>query len=184
MTSDVGALPQVDVGLVLGTAPMSVDDGVLWPNDLFEYRLDAAAALWKAGKVRYLLASGNRTGSYDEPTVMRQGLIERGVPADHIYRDFAGFRTNDSIRRAHSVFGQDKLIVVSQREHVARALLLARSLGVQAWGLEARDIESVPSLRDRLGLLGWALRARWDILRRTPPRLGGMPVVIGVDPPN
>jgi SanA protein len=184
MTSDVGQLPEVEVGLVLGMAPTYSEEGITLPNESFEYRLDAAAALWEAGKVGYLLVSGNRTGAYDEPTVMRQGLIERGVPGAAIYRDFAGFRTNDSIRRARTVFGQTRLIVVSQADHVARALLLAKAFGVEAWGLEARAEERRVTLRDRLGLAAWALRARWDVWWRTPARRSDPPVAIGVDPPN
>ena len=95
---DPKALPDVDVALVLGAAPIGPEGG---PNRYFEYRLDAAAALWRAGKVKYLLVSGdNRQPDYDEPTAMRAGLIARGVPATAIYRDFAGVRTRDSVLRA------------------------------------------------------------------------------------
>jgi SanA protein len=72
------ALPDVDVGLVLGAAPIGPEGG---PNRYFEYRLDAAAELWRSGKVKFLLVSGdNRRPDYDEPSAMRAGLIARGVP--------------------------------------------------------------------------------------------------------
>src|SRR5207249_7102952 len=68
-------------------------------------------------KVKYLLLSGdNRSADYDEPTAMRAGLIKRGVPAEAIYRDFAGLRTRDSVLRAQSVFGQKRLIIVRSEE--------------------------------------------------------------------
>ena len=103
ITDDPARLPDVPVALVLGAAPIGPEGG---PNRYFVYRLDAAAALHKAGKVKYLLVSGdNSRPDYDEPTAMREGLIKRGVPAEAIYRDFAGFRTLDSILRAESVFG-------------------------------------------------------------------------------
>jgi len=89
-TSDIAQAHALKVALVLGTAPIGPEGG---PNRYLVYRLDAAADLWKAGKVKYLLVSGNRDGSYDEPTAMRDGLIKRGVPAEAIYRDFAGYRT-------------------------------------------------------------------------------------------
>ena len=90
VTDDPAALPAIDVALVLGAAPIGPEGG---PNRYFEYRLDAAAALWRAGKVKYFLVSGDhRPPDYDEPTAMRAGLIERGVPAGVIYRDFAGVR--------------------------------------------------------------------------------------------
>src|SRR5579871_6317361 len=137
MRDDPAEVPEMDVALVLGAAPIGPEGG---PNRYFEYRLDAAAALWKAGKVKYLLVSGdNSTPDYDEPSAMRAGLIKRGVPADAIYRDFAGLRTWDSVVRAQSIFGQKRLIIVSQRFHLSRALFLARETGIEACGFEARD---------------------------------------------
>ena len=128
------------MALVLGTAPIGPEGG---PNVYFVHRLDAAAALWKAGKVKYVIVSGS-TG---EPEAMRAGLIERGVPATAIYRDPAGYRTRDSVLRARDVFGQKRLIViVSQRFHLSRALFLARHAGIEAWGFEARDVEQPYSI--------------------------------------
>src|SRR5580692_2458524 len=102
MIDDPARLPEIDVALVLGAAPIGPEGG---PNRYFERRLDAAAALWQAGKVKFLLVSGdNRRPDYDEPSAMRAGLIARGVPANAIYRDFAGVRTRDSILRAHHIF--------------------------------------------------------------------------------
>src|SRR5215475_7375697 len=123
--SEPSRLPDTDVALVLGAAPIGPEGG---PNRYFEYRLDAAAALWRAKKVKYLLVSGdNSQPDYDEPTAMRAGLIKRGVPAATIYRDFAGLRTLDSVLRARAVFGQQRLIIVSQGFHASRAIFLARS---------------------------------------------------------
>src|SRR4029453_6815330 len=89
--NDVARLPNVEVALVLGTAPIGPEGG---PNVYFVHRLDAAAALWKAGKVKYLIVSG----STDEPGSMRAGLVERGVPAAAIYLDPMGYRTWDSVQ--------------------------------------------------------------------------------------
>src|SRR5690349_12899460 len=84
LADDLNTLPEVDVALVLGAAPIGPEGG---PNRYFEYRLDAAAELWRAGKVKYLLVSGdNRRPDYDEPSAMRAGMIARGVPAMAIYR--------------------------------------------------------------------------------------------------
>ncbi|MFI5000595.1 MAG: vancomycin high temperature exclusion protein [Reyranellales bacterium] len=182
MSDDAARLPAVDVALVLGAAPIGPEGG---PNRYFEYRLDAAATLWRAGKAKYLLVSGdNRRSDYDEPTAMRAGLIARGVPAEAIYRDFAGLRTRDSVLRANSVFGQKRLIVVSQGFHAARAIFLAREEGIEAWGFEARDVERPFSVLTRLRRYPSALRAYCDIWLDTPARHAGKPIVIGVDPPN
>ena len=179
--SDVGKVPVVDVALVLGTAPIGPEGG---PNRYFVYRLDAAAALYKAGKVKYFIVSGHRDGRYDEPTAMRAGLIARGVPASAIYRDFAGLRTRDSVLRAQSVFGQKRLIIVSQAFHANRAIFLARQEGIEAWGLEARDVQRAYSILTELRRYPSALRAYYDVWFDTPPRHAGPTIAIGVDPPN
>jgi SanA protein len=179
---DPARLPTVDVALVLGAAPIGPEGG---PNRYFEYRLDAAAALYRAGKVKYLLVSGDRSRpAYDEPSAMRAGLIARGVPANAIYRDFAGVRTYDSMLRAKSVFGQQRLIVVSQGFHAARAIFLARGEGIEAWGLAARDVDRAYSIFTELRRYPSAVRAYLDVWLDTPPRHAGPSIAIGVDPPN
>jgi SanA protein len=135
--------------------------------------------------VKYLLVSGdNRREDYDEPTAMRAGLLARGVPATAIYRDFAGLRTRDSILRARSVFGQQRLIIVSQRFHLSRALFLAREEGMEACGFEARDVDNPYSIFTTLRRYPSALRAYWDVWLETAPRHAGPRIAIGVDPPN
>ncbi len=182
LTADPAQVPAADVALVLGAAPIGPEGG---PNRYFEYRLDAAAALWKAGKVKYLLVSGDNSGpDYDEPSAMRAGLIKRGVPADAIYRDSAGWRTWDSVVRAQETFGQKRLIIVSQRFHLSRALFLARETGIDACGFEARDVARPYSIFTTLRRYPSALRAYWDVWFDTPPRRAGAKIAIGVDPPN
>ena len=167
--SDVARLPDVDVALVLGTAPIGPEGG---PNVYFVHRLDAAAALWKAGKVKYFIVSG----STDEPAAMRAGLVERGVPAAAIYDDPAGYRTWDSVLRARDVYGQKRLVIVSQRFHLSRALFLARHAGIEAWGFEARDVDSPYSIFTELRRFPSALRAYLDVWAGAPARDGGPPV--------
>ena len=182
ISDDAARLPAVPVALVLGAAPIGPEGG---PNRYFVYRLDAAAALYTAGKVKYLLVSGdNSRADYDEPTAMREGLIQRGVPAEAIYRDFAGFRTLDSILRAESVFGQTRMIIVSQRFHLSRAIFLAREQGIEAWGFEAQDVTRAYSLMTELRRYPSALRAYVDVWFDTPPRYTGARIVSGKDPPT
>src|SRR5262249_27093646 len=131
-TDRIDSVPPADVALVLGTSPHAAGQR---RNLYFEYRLDAAAQLQKAGKGKDLLVSGdNQDRDYDEPTAMRDGLIARGVPADAIYRDFAGIRTLDSVLRARDVFAQSRYVVVSQGFHNHRAIWLARQNGIEAYG--------------------------------------------------
>lgn len=177
--SDVGNVPAANVALVLGTAPIGPEGG---PNRYFVYRLDAAAALYKAGKAKYFIVSGTREGRYDEPTAMRAGLIERGVPAEAIYRDFGGNRTLESIVRARRVYGQTRLIIVSQRFHLARALFLALHEGIDARGFEARDVDQPYSIFTELRRYPSAMRAYWDVWNGMRAEDVGKPVRIGVDP--
>lgn len=175
--ADVAKLPAADVALMLGTAPIGPEGG---PNRYFVYRLDAGAALWKAGKAKYFIASG----SGREPTEMRAGLIERGVPAEAIYLDPAGYRTWDSVLRARDVFGQMRMVIVSQRFHLDRALFLARHAGIEAWGLEARDVDTPYSVFTELRRFPSALRAYYDVWTEVKARDAGNKVAIGVDPPS
>lgn len=173
--SDAARLPDVEVALVLGTAPIGPEGG---PNVYFVRRLDAAAALWKAGKVKYFIVSGS-TG---EPEAMRAGLVERGVPPSAIYLDPMGFRTWDSVLRARDVFGQKRFVIVSQRFHLSRALFLGRHAGLQAWGFEARDVDTPYSVFTELRRFPSALRAYFDVWTGAPAPQSKK-VVIGVDPP-
>lgn len=174
---DIARLPDVEVALVLGTAPIGPEGG---PNVYFVRRLDAAAALWKAGKVRHFIVSG----SPGEPVAMRAGLVERGVPAAAVYGDPAGYRTWDSVLRARDVYGQKRLIIVSQRFHLSRALFQARHAGIEAWGFEARDVDSPYSIFTELRRFPSALRAYFDVWTNAPARDSAPPVKIGVDPPS
>jgi SanA protein len=175
--AEAGEVPATEVALVLGTAPIGPEGG---PNHFFIYRLDAAAALWKAGKVKYFIASGSDV----EPAAMRAGLIERGVPAGVIYLDPGGYRTWDSVLRARDVYGQKRLVIVSQRFHVNRALFLAHHEGIEAWGFDARDVDSPYSILTRLRQYPAALRAYFDAWTSSGATDGGKKVVIGVDPPG
>jgi SanA protein len=174
---DPAKVPPADVALLLGTAPIGPEGG---PNRYFVYRLDAAAALWKLGKVKYVIVSG----SGEEPDAMRAGLIERGVPARVIYRDPAGYRTWDSILRAHDVYGQKRLIIVSQRFHLDRALFIARHGGLAAVGLAARDVDTPYSIFTELRRYPSALRAYYDAWTGATARDAAGKVVVGVDPPG
>ena len=134
-----GSVPYHRVGIVLGTAPR-VRGG---KNPFFERRLDAAAALFRAGKVRCLLVSGDHgTRYYDEVDAMRRGLVLRGVPAKSIALDHAGFRTLDSLVRARKVFGVGSAVVVTDGFHLPRALYLAQQNGIEAVGLSSAEVST------------------------------------------
>lgn len=135
--TDVTNIPRNRVALLLGTTPINY-----WgqPSPTFTDRVNTAAALYKAGKTDYIIASGSsRFNHLDETGAMRDGLIERGVPADRILIDTAGYRTATSIERAKTVFGLDTITIVSQGSHGARALLIAERKGMNAIAICAPD---------------------------------------------
>jgi len=174
-------------GLVLGSAKL-VRNYV--SNPFFRNRIEAAAALYKTGKVEYLIVSGNQArggrprGGYDEPADMRDALIAAGVPAARIYRDYAGFRTLDSVVRAREVFGQDRVIVISQAFHLARALFLARARGLADDGFAAKDPPLRFGVRAKLREIAARGLAVYDVLVGAEPRYRGHPVQLGVDNPT
>jgi SanA protein len=132
---DASLLPDNEVGLVLGCSPF-VSSGK--PSPQFRGRMQAAAELYKAGRVRRLILSGaNPDSRYNEPKKMREALLELGVPSDAMVLDFAGDSTYDSVMRAKVVFGLSEVTVVTQKYHAYRALFLARKLGVRAVAYQA-----------------------------------------------
>ena len=136
--SDVNMIPHNKVGLVLGTSK-HLGGGYL--NPFYIYRINAAITLYKAGKIDFVLVSGdNGTRSYDEPTTMQDDLIAAGIPKEKIFMDYAGFRTLDSILRCKFVFGEDNITIISQPFHNQRAVFIANHKGVNAIAFNAKDV--------------------------------------------
>ena len=128
----VGSAPEAPVALVLGAGLNP--DGT--PSPFLAGRLEVARQLHASEQVRVLLVSGdNRVVNYDEPTAMRDWLVERGVPASDVVLDFAGRDTYDSCVRAKRIFGVDRLLVVSQGYHLPRAVTTCRAVGLDADGV-------------------------------------------------
>lgn len=126
---------QGDVALVLGCSKKLSRNRA---NFYFTGRMEAAAELWKSGKLRCIIVSGdNREKYYNEPRDMKEALVKLGVPEDRIVCDYAGLRTFDSVVRAQRIFGAEKLTIISQPYHVKRAVATARHLGIDAEGFHA-----------------------------------------------
>lgn len=164
-----------DVAVVLGCSP-TVQGRT---NKYFTGRMDAAAELWRSGRVRCIIVSGDNSDRYyNEPRYMTQALVARGVPEARIVPDFAGLRTYDSVVRAQRVFGVKRVTFVSQRDHVERAVAMARFLGMDAEGLVAPDRVVRRSIRLKQWLRERAARAAMllDLLTHHRPRHLGAPV--------
>lgn len=127
-TADV---PRTEVAVVFGAG--------LWdgePSPYLAHRLDAAAQLYRAGRIEVVLVTGdNSREDYDEPDAMRAYLIRHGVPDGRIVSDYAGFDTWDSCVRAKKIFGVDRAVLISQGFHVRRAVALCEAAGVSSHGV-------------------------------------------------
>ncbi|MCP4700630.1 MAG: hypothetical protein GY862_27820 [Gammaproteobacteria bacterium] len=170
--SDVNTIPAKNVALVLGTS-RRLRNGQ--SNRYFEYRMNAAAQLYKAGKIKHIIASGdNRKKSYNEPTDMLKALIKRGIPKTAITLDYAGFRTLDSVVRCREIFSQDDIIVVSQAFHNQRALFISEHHGIKAIAFNAEDVPAMEDLKTRLREYLARFKAVLDlyVLKTKPKFLG------------
>lgn len=173
----VDSIPHNKVGLLLGTNPLNKWGGT---NTYFVNRVNKAAELYQAGKVDYIIASGdNHTKQYDEPSAMRDSLMAHGVPEDRIILDYAGFRTLDSVVRAKEVFGCDSLTIISQDDHNARALYLAEANGIYALSISA-PIDADRWVRARLAMREWLARDKMllDIWLGKRPHFLGEKIMI------
>lgn len=143
--SDTDKIPVSDAGLLLGTTPQSRIGRK--PNLFFTYRVDAAEKLYRSGKIRHIIISGddNSLDGINEPECMRDTLIARGVPADVISTDGKGLRTINSVERMGSVFGISSYTVISQRFHNERAVYLAEHIKPEAMKVMAFNAESPTS---------------------------------------
>lgn len=141
-------VPTAKTALLLGTGK-TLSNGM--PNAYFYNRIKAAADLYKNGKVQYIIVSGdNSTKDYNEPEDMQLALTQQGIPQEKIILDHAGFRTLDSVVRAKEIFGQSKLIIISQKFHNERAIFLAQKNGMQAFGYNAEDVNKYAGLKTNL----------------------------------
>ena len=169
--ASIDNVPHCRAAVVLGCRKI-LAHGLL--NLYFTRRIAAAAELYKAGKVDCLIVSGdNHIKEYDEASDMKASLVEAGVPADRVVCDYAGFRTLDSVVRAKKVFGLDSFLVVSQGDHVRRAVFTARGFGCDAYGYAAQDVNGYYSIKTPIREQFAKVAAVFDvILRRGPKFLG------------
>ena len=143
--NDINSIKPAEVGLLLGTTPQTRIGGR--KNMFFKYRIDAAEDLYNAGKIKYILISGdeNSLDGINEPECMKDSLVARGIPENMIFLDGKGFRTLDSVVRMSKVFGVRTFTIISQRFHNERALYLAEHLGLDVEDLQAYNAKEPTS---------------------------------------
>jgi vancomycin permeability regulator SanA len=165
----VADAPARDVAVVFGAG--------LWegrPSPYLAHRLDTAAELYRTGKVKVVLVTGdNSRVEYDEPDAMRTYLTERGVPDERIVSDYAGFDTWDSCVRAKKIFGVERALLVSQGFHIRRAVALCRSAGVESYGVGVAEPHDATWYYGGVREMFAAGKASLDAVFRPDPRFLG-----------
>lgn len=124
----------VDCILILGAGVWANNS----PSPMLEDRLKQGIDLYDTGVSSRLLMSGDHgRKDYDEVNVMKQYAVKDGIDASDIFMDHAGFSTYESLYRAKEIFEADKVIIVTQKYHMYRALYVAKCLGIDAYGVTA-----------------------------------------------
>ena len=170
--STIFEIPSNDVALLLGTSKILKNGS---ENLFYKYRIEAVAELYKAGKIKHVIVSGdNSIKEYNETDDMRKSLISLGVPDSCITDDFAGFRTLDSMVRCLKVFGQTKITVISQRFHNERAVFIGNYYNMEVVAYNAKDVPNAFSLKTRIREHFAKFKAVLDlyVLHKQPKFLG------------
>lgn len=173
---DIQTIGHRKVGLLLGTSKYVAGGRV---NLYYKYRIEAAVALYNAGKIDFILVSGdNRRENYNEPWTMKKDLEATGIPPGRIILDYAGFRTLDSIVRSDAVFDAGSIMVISQQFHNERALFIANRKGINAIAYNAQDppqrLQIKVMIREKLARVKMLL----DLVFNKQPKFYGDKVVI------
>ena len=159
--TEVEQVPASEIGLVLGTSARAADGS---ENPFFAGRMAAAAELYRAGKVRHLVVSGDdRREGNDEPRDMRAALAKLGVPENATTLDAGGFRTLDSMARAKELFSLTRAIIVTDDFHAERAILLARHFGIDAYAYTSTPLPFHRSKKTRRREIGARFAALLDL---------------------
>ncbi len=134
LTEEEAAGMDADCILILGCGVY--EDGT--PSPMLRDRLDTGFRLFDAGASGRILMSGDHgTTEYNEVNAMKKAAADWGIDQDSVFCDHAGFCTYDSIYRAKAIFGAKKVIIVTQKYHLFRALYTARRFGLEAYGVAA-----------------------------------------------
>nr|WP_245245304.1 ElyC/SanA/YdcF family protein [Streptomyces palmae] len=165
----VADVPSAPVAMVFGAGLIHGH-----PTPYLAHRLDTAVELYRRGKVRVVLVTGdNSREDYDEPDAMRAYLVRHGVPDRRIVSDYAGFDTWDSCSRAERIFGVRKAVLVSQGFHIRRALALCEAAGIESYGVGVSEPHDETWIYGGVREILAAGKAAVDLTFRPDPRFLG-----------
>ena len=164
------ALLGADCILVLGAGVR--EDGS--PSHMLEDRLLTAVSLYDSDAAPKLLMSGDHgRADYNEVGAMKAYAVGKGIPPDDVFMDHAGFSTYERLYRARDIFGARRVIIVTQEYHLYRALYIARSLGLEAWGVSAdRRSYAGQTIRDVREIAARVKDYLWCRIQPEPTYLG------------
>jgi len=170
LSAEEAAKTPADCILVLGCGVRPTGE----PSLMLRDRLDMGLKLYELGAAPKLLMSGDHgSQEYDEVNVMKDYAMTAGVVSEDVFMDHAGFSTYESMYRARDVFCVRRVIIVSQRYHLHRAVYDARALGLDACGVAAEDVAYLgQSARDLREILARNKDALWCLLQPEPTFLG------------
>ena len=133
--NDIELIENIDAVVVLGCKAYA--DG---PSLMLKKRLDKTIELYNKVNNKIILTGDHGTKEYDEVNVMKNYVLENKIPKQDVFLDHAGFNTYDSLYRVKEVFNARKIVVITQKYHLYRALYIAKHLGIEAYGIIADDI--------------------------------------------
>ncbi len=168
IVEEIDNLTPAQTIIVLGAGVNS--SGTLSP--ILKDRVDTAVLAYRAGKAKRILVSGdNSTYNYNEVVPVHKYLIEQDIPVSHIFLDYAGFNTYDSMYRARDVFDVTSAIVVTQGFHLPRAVYIGKALDIEIQGLPSgiKNISFKNHFRESLARVKSVLEV---IAHRQPKFLG------------
>lgn len=130
---DYSTLKNIDCIIILGAG--------IWgdkPSPMLEDRLKEGILLYNNEVSDKIIMSGDHgREEYDEVNIMKKYAIENGILSENIFMDHAGFSSYESIYRAKEIFNAKKVVIVTQKYHLYRALYIANQLGLEAYGVGA-----------------------------------------------
>lgn len=167
---DISKIPKAQTVMILG-ASVRPDKTM---SDMLKDRANTAIEIYKANKAENILISGDgKEKNYNEVEVVKNYLLEQGIPKEKILLDYSGFDTYDSMYRARDIFGIKKIIISTQDFHLPRAIFIAQSLGLDAYGIVA-DKHKYKNMELNLGreLLA-TVKAYFDVFYNVKPEVLG-----------
>lgn len=171
-------VPECYTAIVLGALVSNTG----YPSKFLKDRMDVAIELYTGKKIkRFLLSGDHGRKNYDEVNSMKNYLLEKGINTEDIFLDHAGFDTYSTIVRAKEVFGVERAIIVTQEFHLSRAVYIARSKGIEAYGIKAdrQDYYSLVRLKIRETIA--KVKAFSEVMINKKPRFLGNKIPITGD---